>query len=90
MLDTRGVLAILAGLALLAGMVSYRRGSQVESYFLLGGGFALAAFWGLMGMALSRTGPTQVPGDIYLAMSGSAVVMSMFFFIEGRSTLRER
>ncbi|WP_117591884.1 hypothetical protein [Haloprofundus halophilus] len=90
MLDTRGVLAILVSVAFLVGMVSYRRGREVEAFFLLGGGFALAAFWGLMGMALSRTGPTQVPGDIYLAMSGSAVVMSMYFFIEGRSTLRDR
>ncbi|WP_224447260.1 hypothetical protein [Haloprofundus salilacus] len=90
MLDTRSVLAILAGLTLLAGMIYYRRGREVESFFLLGGGFALSAFWGLLGMALSRTEPTQVPGDIYLAMSGSAVVMSMYFFLEGNSMLRGR
>ncbi|KTG09929.1 hypothetical protein AUR64_09905 [Haloprofundus marisrubri] len=90
MVDTRGVLAIIAAVAFLAGMFYYRREREVYAFFLLGAGFALAAFWGLLGMALSRTGPTQVPGDIYLAMSGSAVVMSMYFFIEGRSTFRER
>lgn len=90
MLDTRGILAILVAVTFLAGMFYYRRGREVHAFFLLGGGFALAAFWGLLGMVLSRSGPTQVPGDIYLAMSGSAVVMSMYFFIEGKSTLRDR
>jgi hypothetical protein len=90
MLDTRNVLAILAGLVMTVGVVFYNRGRNLEASFLLCGGFALAGLWAVMGMVLSNSQQTQVPGEIYLAMSGSAFVMSMYFYIDGRNTLQDR
>lgn len=88
-LGTRGVLAILAGVVMIGGMVAIYAGYRKEGMWTLAGGFGIASLWSIMSMYWAQSNPSATSAENYLAMTTMAVTAVIYFWYIARDEAKQ-
>lgn len=78
-LDTRGVLAIMAGALMIAAFAVARTERRLLGTWLMMLGFVVATLWSGMSVFWARSNPSPLTSESWLSMAAMAAAASVYF-----------
>lgn len=78
-LDTRGVLAIIAGLLMTAALVAARTEQRLLGTWIMTFGFAVASLWSIMSIFWAQTNPSVLTPKLWITMASMAAAATVYF-----------
>ncbi|RBI61171.1 hypothetical protein [Halomicrococcus sp. NG-SE-24] len=90
MLGTRGVLAILAGIAMTFGVVALRTGRKPLGLWLLTAGFGTASLWSGLSIFWARNNASMLSAESHLMLGTMAGAGTIYYGVLAREAVSER
>ncbi|UPV99625.1 hypothetical protein M0R88_14015 [Halorussus gelatinilyticus] len=78
-LDTRGVLAIIAGLLMTAALVAARRDDRLLGTWIMMIAFAVATLWSVLSIFWAQSHPSPLSPRLWITMATMAVAATVYF-----------
>ena len=78
-LDTRGVLAIMAGLLMIAGFVAARTERRLLGTWIMMVGFVVANMFSIMSIFWAQSNPSALSPRHWIAMSSMAAAAAIYY-----------
>ncbi|WP_266076561.1 hypothetical protein [Haladaptatus caseinilyticus] len=79
MVGTRGVLAVMAGITMVAALVALRTGRKPLGLWLLTAGFVIASLWSGLSFVWTRENAGAVSSDSHLLLGSTAVAGAVYY-----------
>lgn len=76
---TRGVLAIIALVLLVVGVVATQQGRKHVGIWSIAFAFAFASLWSILGFVWAQDNPSAVPSNQYVALGSMAVTATIYY-----------
>jgi len=78
-LDTRGVLAIIAGLLMITAFVAARYEERLLGTWIMMLGFVVASLWSVMSVFWAQSNPSPLTPEVWLSMATMAIAGTIYF-----------
>jgi tellurite resistance protein TehA-like permease len=78
-LDTRGVLAIIAGLLMTAALVAARYEERLLGTWIMMLGFVVASLWSVMSVFWAQSNPSPLTPEVWITMASMAIAGAIYF-----------
>ena len=78
-LDTRGVLAIIAGLLMTTAFVAARYEERLLGTWIMMLGFVVASLWSVMSVFWAQSNPSPLTPEVWLSMATMAIAGTIYF-----------
>jgi drug/metabolite transporter (DMT)-like permease len=78
-LDTRGVLAIIAGLLMTAALVAARYEERLLGTWIMMLGFVVASLWSVMSVFWAQSNPSPLTPEVWITMASMAIAGTIYF-----------
>ena len=78
-LDTRGVLAIVAGLLMITAFVAARYEERLLGTWIMMLGFVVASLWSVMSVFWAQSNPSPLTPEVWLSMATMAIAGTIYF-----------
>jgi hypothetical protein len=88
MITTRSVIAIMAIVPLVGGMIAHHRERAVLSAWLMVIGLALSTFWAGLSVAWAQNNPSAMSVDNWLALTTMGIALTIYFGYRARNLTR--
>lgn len=79
MLQTRGVLAIIAGLLMTAALVAARMDRRIEATWVMAAGFTVASLWSIMSIFWAQNHPSPLTPKLWISVASMAVAAAVYY-----------
>ena len=78
-IDTRGVLAIIAGLLMTVALVAARTEDRLLGTWIMTMAFAVASLWSIMSIFWAQTNPSALTPELWITMASMAGAATVYF-----------
>lgn len=78
-LDTRGVLAIIAGLLMTAALVAARTEERLLGTWMMALGFTVATLWSALSVFWAQSNPSVLSPELWITMASMAAAATVYF-----------
>lgn len=78
-LDTRAVLAIIAGLLMTVALVAARTEERLLGTWIMMLAFAVASLWSIMSIFWAQTNPSALTPELWITMASMAAAATVYF-----------
>jgi hypothetical protein len=78
-LDTRGVLAIIAGLLMTVALVAARTEERLLGTWIMTLAFAVASLWSIMSIFWAQSNPSALTPELWITMASMAAAATIYF-----------
>jgi len=78
-LDTRGVLAIIAGLLMTAALVAARYEERLLGTWIMMLGFVVASLWSVMSVFWAQSNSSPLTPEVWITMASMAIAGTIYF-----------
>jgi len=78
-LDTRGVLAIIAGLLMTIALVAARTEERLLGTWIMTLAFAVASLWSVMSIFWAQSNPSALTPELWITMASMAAAATIYF-----------
>ncbi|UPV73577.1 hypothetical protein M0R89_13640 [Halorussus limi] len=78
-LDTRAVLAIIAGLLMTVALVAARRDDRLLGTWIMMIAFAVATLWSVLSIVWAQSNPSALSPKLWITMASMAAAATVYF-----------
>jgi hypothetical protein len=78
-IDTRGVLAIIAGLLMTVALLVARREDRLLGTWIMMLAFAVATLWSVLSIVWAQSNPSPLTPQLWITMASMAAAATVYF-----------